>query len=251
MIMKTYTVVQGDNLSKIARRNGLGSWRDIYYHQANASFRESNPNPNLIYPGDIIHIPSPEEVIPTQHNAQRNRTPRQRRTRMPNLMPAIPNNNGQTSPDEEDETDLAEAPIRETINRVQANPALRQWRSHIISFLSRANRNQVQNWMSRNSYALLFGKANVRLPGNAEWAGEQVYDGYLLPANARVNTRENGDAVIITIPDFTIVRLQANRLFLVERFNSSPIRRRSTGGDNVSLLRGRLREGLAGLRGTE
>src|SRR5262245_62286736 len=52
-----YTVVLGDNLTKIAIRNGLRSWRVLYYHPDNAGFRRLRPNPNLIYPGDVIQIP--------------------------------------------------------------------------------------------------------------------------------------------------------------------------------------------------
>ena len=52
-----YTVQKGDNLSKIARRNGLRSWKTIYYHPDNEGFRRLRPNPNLIYPGDVVQIP--------------------------------------------------------------------------------------------------------------------------------------------------------------------------------------------------
>jgi len=43
-----YTVRPGDSLSSIASRNGLSSWRDIYDHPDNATFRTRRPNPNLV-----------------------------------------------------------------------------------------------------------------------------------------------------------------------------------------------------------
>ena len=53
----TYTVVPGDNLSRIAQRFGLRSWRQIYDDPANAAFRRRRPDPNLILPGDVLVIP--------------------------------------------------------------------------------------------------------------------------------------------------------------------------------------------------
>ncbi len=55
--MPNYTVVQGDCLSLIALRHGFADWRTIYNHGSNAEFRRLRPNPNLIYPGDVIFIP--------------------------------------------------------------------------------------------------------------------------------------------------------------------------------------------------
>jgi hypothetical protein len=52
-----FTVRSGDNLSAIARRFGLKSFRDIYDHPDNAAFRIKRPNPNLIFPGDVVMIP--------------------------------------------------------------------------------------------------------------------------------------------------------------------------------------------------
>ncbi|RMF79498.1 MAG: hypothetical protein D6744_09090, partial [Planctomycetota bacterium] len=47
----------GDYLQKIAEDHGFESWRDIYYHEDNADFRRRRPDPNLIYPGDVVMIP--------------------------------------------------------------------------------------------------------------------------------------------------------------------------------------------------
>jgi N-acetylmuramoyl-L-alanine amidase len=51
-------VKKGDNLSSIARANGLKNWRSIYNHQDNKAFRKKRPDPNLIYPGDVIWLPT-------------------------------------------------------------------------------------------------------------------------------------------------------------------------------------------------
>ena len=48
----TYVVRSGDTLSRIASRQGLGSWRPLY--DANPSIK----NPNLIFPGQRLVIPS-------------------------------------------------------------------------------------------------------------------------------------------------------------------------------------------------
>jgi hypothetical protein len=52
-----YTVRPGDTLGKIAARYGFSNYREIYDHPANAAFKAKRPNPNLIFPGDVIVIP--------------------------------------------------------------------------------------------------------------------------------------------------------------------------------------------------
>ena len=53
--VRTYTVVAGDSLSKIAQREygDASKWRAI--HQAN---RETIENPDLIHPGQVLVLPS-------------------------------------------------------------------------------------------------------------------------------------------------------------------------------------------------
>jgi nucleoid-associated protein YgaU len=52
---RTYTVVSGDSLSKIAKREygDAQQWRKIY--DAN---RDQISNPDLIHPGQVLNIPS-------------------------------------------------------------------------------------------------------------------------------------------------------------------------------------------------
>lgn len=62
-----YRVQRGDYLVKIAQKFGFRSWRTIYYHTDNAGYRRFRPDPNKIYPGDVIQIPeggSPPGPIP-------------------------------------------------------------------------------------------------------------------------------------------------------------------------------------------
>lgn len=58
--MPTHVVQQGECLSGIAQVYGLANWKVIYDASENASFREARPDPNIIHPGDRLHIPDPE-----------------------------------------------------------------------------------------------------------------------------------------------------------------------------------------------
>lgn len=54
---EVYLVEQGDCLSSIAARFGFNSYHSIYDHPDNADFKKRRPNPNVIYPGDLLYIP--------------------------------------------------------------------------------------------------------------------------------------------------------------------------------------------------
>lgn len=60
-----YTIKPGDTLSRIAAREGYASWRDIYHHPENAAFRVKRPNPDRIFPGDVIILPGKNNEIET------------------------------------------------------------------------------------------------------------------------------------------------------------------------------------------
>jgi LysM repeat protein len=65
---KIHVVKQGDCLYRIAQQYGFADWRTIYDHADNEDFRELRPDPNVIYPGDQIHIPDTESkqvTLPT------------------------------------------------------------------------------------------------------------------------------------------------------------------------------------------
>jgi LysM repeat protein len=63
--MTQYTVRHGDSLSLIARRYKVATWQKIYYDPANADFRRLRPNPNLIYPGDVVFVPDGKGAPPS------------------------------------------------------------------------------------------------------------------------------------------------------------------------------------------
>lgn len=56
-----HTVVQGDTILRIARQYGYKSSIALYNHPSNAEFKAIRPDPNLIFPGDIITIPAKKE----------------------------------------------------------------------------------------------------------------------------------------------------------------------------------------------
>ena len=56
-----YTVKSGDWLQKIAEQHGFAHYTEIYNHPDNAAFRQKRPDPNKIFPGDIIMIPDKED----------------------------------------------------------------------------------------------------------------------------------------------------------------------------------------------
>jgi peptidoglycan hydrolase-like protein with peptidoglycan-binding domain len=55
-----YLVRQGDCLSSIAKTYGFADYQTIYQRPENAGFREKRPNPNIIFPGDVLFIPDLE-----------------------------------------------------------------------------------------------------------------------------------------------------------------------------------------------
>ncbi len=61
--MKQYEVKQGDTLFRIAREHGFKTVNALYSHPVNTEFRQLRPNPDLIYPGDILNIPKKGEAV--------------------------------------------------------------------------------------------------------------------------------------------------------------------------------------------
>jgi len=53
---------EGDSLYRLAERYGLASWRDIYFAEENSLFRRMRPDPNRIFPGDIVYVPFPLDI---------------------------------------------------------------------------------------------------------------------------------------------------------------------------------------------
>jgi Putative peptidoglycan binding domain len=59
--METHTVEQGDCLSNISDMYGFADYHTIYDHPANADLKSRRPNPNVLYPGDLVVIPDKQQ----------------------------------------------------------------------------------------------------------------------------------------------------------------------------------------------
>ena len=68
---KLHVVRQGECLSRIAWSYGFHDYRSVYEDAANESFRKLRPNPNLIYPGDTLHIPDKDIKFEDRSTDQR------------------------------------------------------------------------------------------------------------------------------------------------------------------------------------
>jgi LysM repeat protein len=54
---ETYTVKQGDFLSKIAAKYGFTNFLTIWDDPQNAELKQERKNPNVLFPGDVLTIP--------------------------------------------------------------------------------------------------------------------------------------------------------------------------------------------------
>lgn len=80
-----YTVQPGDCLSSIAYRHGL-TWQRIWNDPANAKLKRIRGNPNILYPGDRLHIPEKE---PKHHPSASDRKHRFVRKGVPETLSLV------------------------------------------------------------------------------------------------------------------------------------------------------------------
>ncbi len=73
VVGRHHSVRQGECLSRIATAYGFTNYRTIYDHPQNAEFRRRRPDPNIIYPGDRLYIPDPDERVEPRSTGQRHR----------------------------------------------------------------------------------------------------------------------------------------------------------------------------------
>ncbi len=59
---ESYTVKQGDYLSKIASEHGFFDHTTIWNHPANAGLKEKRQNPSVLFPGDVLFIPDKQQT---------------------------------------------------------------------------------------------------------------------------------------------------------------------------------------------
>jgi N-acetylmuramoyl-L-alanine amidase len=52
-----HVVQQGECLSRIASQYGFANYRTLYDHPDNADLKRLRPNPNVLRPGDVVHVP--------------------------------------------------------------------------------------------------------------------------------------------------------------------------------------------------
>ncbi len=68
--MAYYKVRQGECLASIAKAFGFSDYKRIWGDGNNADFRHRRPNPNHVYPGDIIYVPEIEQRVETRATDQ-------------------------------------------------------------------------------------------------------------------------------------------------------------------------------------
>jgi LysM repeat protein len=69
----TYTIQPGDYLAKIAEAHGFFDMQTIWQHAENAALRAQRDNPNVLLPGDKLHIPDKVQRIETKPTDQAHR----------------------------------------------------------------------------------------------------------------------------------------------------------------------------------
>src|SRR5579872_3008995 len=61
-----HVVSEGENLTLIARKYGLSSYRKIWNHPDNGDLREKRGTPDLLCPGDRVYVPDTEPAEPAE-----------------------------------------------------------------------------------------------------------------------------------------------------------------------------------------
>src|SRR5262245_20407706 len=54
---KYHTIKQGEHLARLAKENGFLNYNKIWMAAENAQLRSRRPDPNVLYPGDVLFIP--------------------------------------------------------------------------------------------------------------------------------------------------------------------------------------------------
>ena len=70
--MAEYKVKQGDCISSIAYENGF-LWKTLWSHPDNAKLKNDRKDPNVLLPGDTVHIPEKEEKEENCNDKQKHR----------------------------------------------------------------------------------------------------------------------------------------------------------------------------------
>lgn len=54
-----HTIADGDTIFRIAARHGFATWEPIWEHPANKDLRRRRGSPQVLEPGDVLHVPDP------------------------------------------------------------------------------------------------------------------------------------------------------------------------------------------------
>jgi hypothetical protein len=66
-----YTIKQGDYLAKVAKEHGFADWKPVWDHANNKALRDKRKDPNILLPGDQLHIPDRElKTLPASTDAK-------------------------------------------------------------------------------------------------------------------------------------------------------------------------------------
>ena len=107
-----HTVQQGECLAGIAQQHGFGDWRALYDLPENAELKEKRPNPNLLLPGDVVHLPESQPSAESTPAGQKHRFVRKGKKAALRLV--LENEEGEPYADLPYELDLGSGPIEGT-----------------------------------------------------------------------------------------------------------------------------------------
>jgi N-acetylmuramoyl-L-alanine amidase len=55
-----YTIKQGDYVANVAKDHGFIDWKPVWDHASNKALKDKRKDPNILLPGDQLHIPDRE-----------------------------------------------------------------------------------------------------------------------------------------------------------------------------------------------
>lgn len=234
--MLRYRIVRGDNLSKIAKRYGLGSWREIYFHAANTAFRQLRPNPNLIHPGDCVMVPQATQVS----------------------RPIAQQPNMRAKTNLSDESDLNGASADLAIEQARSSRNGREWLAAITRTLKQLPFDAARTMHRNGVLAVYFGRASLLRRGerhsSTELDGIQIkvrttpkpvrHDGVKLYRGDRIHTLDGGSGILFFLPELYMVEVKTDMQILI---NGKTTRRARRITRPAHLERGTLRERLSEL----
>jgi Putative peptidoglycan binding domain len=70
--MKDHIVTQGDCVASIAYEDGF-HWETLWNHPSNAGLKAARKDPNVLAPGDVVHVPDRRDRVVERPTTQRHR----------------------------------------------------------------------------------------------------------------------------------------------------------------------------------